>query len=98
MTVDQLAMANDLLCRRAWLQDNLRAIKRGEVVISIGGKPIEGGILAIVRGMLEGSIDTDLGKVEEQLAELGVEIDDAAASPGLPPIRVESSSALAAAR
>ena len=76
MKLCELAAATDLLCRRSQLLDWQRALKRGDIVVSIGGTAIGGPGVASLKTQLEKQVKGDIASNAEQLAQLGVEVDD----------------------
>ena len=98
MKISELAIANDLVCRRAELAASFAALERGDIMVSVGGGTIDGPGMSEVRALLKSQLEHDLALNEQRLAELNIEIDDADASAGLPPFRLEAKARLVPTR
>ena len=98
MKICELATATDLICRRGKLIGWQRAVERGDYGLTIGGEMVGSAADVGLREMLTEMLGRDLARNEAQLAELGVEVDIAEESAGLPPLRLEASRTVAASR
>lgn len=98
MRLADLPVVTELAIRRAWLIKRLEDLKRGNVVVSLGGQTIGGPGQASVRRTIGTALRVDIENNEQQLKQLGVELDNAEATAGLPTVRVEASHGLGSAR
>ena len=98
MRLADLPIVTELVIRRAWLIERLEDLKRGNVVVSLGGQTIGGPGQASVSRTMGAALRVDIENNAQQLKLLGVELDDAEATAGLPTVRMEASHRLGPAR
>lgn len=96
MRIADFPQVSELICRRAWLQERLAELKRGDFALSVGGIRIEGvHTIAIRHGLVE-MLRIDIERNARLLGELGVKLDPADDDSGLPTVKVEAAHGIAA--
>ena len=98
MKLADIGLVTELVCRRGELLGWKAAVKRGDFGLKVGGDVVMGDGLVAVRSGISEMIDSDLARNTRQLVELGVEMDDAEPSAGVPACRVSGTHPVAAAR